>query len=246
MSRHDVTARFDVGARGAPHPTIRPADAATLILVEGSARKPRLLFGRRNPALRFMPGKLVFPGGRLEATDRAMPVYGMLDDESERRLSLRVSRPSASRPRALALAAIRETFEETGHALGTLDAGTPDSAPDGWTAFASAGLFPNLEALTFVARAVTPPGMIRRFDTRFFMARYEDVALRVDGVIGPDREFVEAVWLTPEAARRAEVPDITQAIIEEVASRLEAGNKPWTPVPFYYGRGKRMFREVLS
>ncbi|QIB32318.1 NUDIX hydrolase [Ancylobacter pratisalsi] len=246
MSRTDVTARFNVEARGPRHPTVRPADAAALILVDRSATTPRLLFGRRNPRLRFMPGKLVFPGGRLEPKDRHMPVFGMLDDESERRLGERVARPALSRPRGLALAAIRETFEETGLAIGTRDAGTPDTIPDGWQDFGGAGLFPNLEALTFVARAITPPGLIRRFDTRFFIADLADVGHRVEGTIGPEQEFVEAAWLTTDEAKRAEIPDITRAIVEEVEIRLSGGNKPWLPVPLYYGRGNRMYREPIA
>ncbi|MCS0496656.1 NUDIX hydrolase [Ancylobacter mangrovi] len=246
MSPVDVTSRFNVAARGPRHPTIRPADAAVLILVDRSKRTPRLLFGRRNPAMRFMPGKLVFPGGRLEPKDRHMPVYGMLDAESERRLAARVVRPSAARSRGLALAAIREAFEETGLALGTREAGTPERMPDGWQDFGAAGLFPNLEALTFVARAITPPGLVRRFDTRFFIADLADVSHRVDGVIGPEREFVEAAWLTPDEARGAEIPDITRAIVEEVETRLSGGNKPWLPVPLYFARGKRMYREPLA
>lgn len=246
MSRTDVTARFNVEARGPRHPTVRPADAAALILVDRSARTPRLLFGRRNPRLRFMPGKLVFPGGRLEPKDRHMPVYGMLDEVSERRLGERVARPSPGRARGLALAAIRETFEETGLALGTLEAGAPDTVPEGWQDFGAAGLFPNLEALTFVARAITPPGLIRRFDTRFFIADLADVGHQVEGVVGPEQEFVETTWLTVKQARDAEIPDITRAIVEEVEHRLSGGARPWLPVPLYYGRGSRMYREPIA
>lgn len=246
MTPTDVSARFLVEDDEIGHPTVRPADAATLVLVDRSKRTPRILFGRRHPKLRFMPGKLVFPGGRVDAQDRRMPVYGTLDADSERRLLARVTRPSPARARALALAAIRETCEETGLLLGTREAGVPEGLPEGWAAFGTAGVFPNLEALTFVARAITPPGRPRRFDTRFFMADVTDVAHREDGVVGPEAEFVEVAWLTVAEAKKAEVPSITLAIIEEIEARVAGGSKPWLPVPFYFTRGGKMYRDVLA
>jgi len=228
------------------HPNRRPVDAATLILVDRSKRAPRVLMGKRSERLKFMPGKLVFPGGRVDPEDRRMPVYGMLESETERRLLAGVVRPSSARSRALALAAIRETYEETGMLLGTLEAGAPDSVPAGWSAFAEAGVFPNLEALTLVARAITPPGMSRRFDTRFFLADASDIAHRVAGIVGPDSEFVELDWLTFAQAKKAEIPNITRAIIEEVEARFEAGNSVRLPVPFYFMRHGRFHRETLD
>lgn len=246
MSPTDVSARFLGVDRDTSHPTVRPADAATLVLVDRSKRTPRLLFGRRNPKLKFMPGKFVFPGGRVDAQDRRMPVYGTLDAESERRLLTRVTRPSPARARALALTAIRETCEETGLLLGTREAGVPEGLPEGWAAFGAAGVFPNLEALTFVARAITPPGRPRRFDTRFFMADVTEVAHREEDVVGPDAELVETAWLTIAEAKKAEVPNITLAIIEEIETRLDGGNRPWLPVPFYFTRGGKMYRDTLA
>lgn len=224
----------------------RPVDAATLILVDRSKRLPRVLMGKRSPNLKFMPGKLVFPGGRVDAGDRRMPVYGMLESETERRLLASVVRPSPARSRALALAAIRETFEETGLLIGTTEAGAPESVPPGWAAFSEAGVFPNLEALTLVARAITPPRLARRFDTRFFLADSSDIAHRIEGVVGPDSEFVELDWLTFAQARKVEIPNITRAIIEEVESRFEAGNSVRLAVPFYFMRRGRFHRETLD
>ncbi|MBS9476612.1 NUDIX hydrolase [Ancylobacter radicis] len=246
MTAADVTERFALTRPSPPHPAIRPLDAATLILVDRSGRTPRLLLGRRNPSLRFMPGKFVFPGGRLDPRDRHMPVFGMLAAESERRLMERVARPSAGRARALALAAIRETYEETGLLLGTREAGGPEKSPQGWEAFGAAGVFPNLEDVTFVARAVTPPGLPRRFDTRFFMADAQAIVDRTEGVVGPDSELVEIAWLTLAEAKRSDVPNITLAIIEEIEIRLGSGNKPWLPVPFYFARAGRMYREAIA
>jgi 8-oxo-dGTP pyrophosphatase MutT (NUDIX family) len=246
MSLHDVSERFELKRPTPPHAAIRPVDAAALILVDRSARTPRLLLGRRNPSLRFMPGKFVFPGGRLDPQDRQMSVFGMLDEVSERRLMERVTRPSPGRARALALCAIRELCEETGLLLGIDEAGAPEGAPAGWEAFTQAAIYPNLEELTFVARAVTPPGLPRRFDTRFFMADAGSIAHRLDGVVGAACELVETAWLTIAQAKKAEVPQITRAIIEEIEARLSSGNKPWLPVPYYFARGGRMYRDMIA
>lgn len=247
MTSLDVSARFPGRDRpDAAHPYRRPVDAATLILVDRSGRTPKVLLGRRNPAQKFMPGKLVFPGGRLEPQDRHVPVFGTLDPHSERRLLTRVVRPSAGRARALALAAIRETCEETGLVLGSREAGAPDALPPGWEPFLEAGAFPNLEALTFVARAITPPRLARRFDTRFFMADAAEVAHEVPDIVGPAAELVELAWLPFKEAKQAEVPAITLAILEEVEARLAAGNKPWLPVPFYSTRHGRVLRDTLE
>ncbi len=115
----DHARRLTEEARERRWPTIRPKDAATLILLDRSGPKPRVLLGRRHANHKFMPGKFVFPGGRIEAGDRQMNVMGTLDEHCERRLMARTQRPSAMRARALALAAIRETFEETGLLLGS-------------------------------------------------------------------------------------------------------------------------------
>ena len=49
---------------------VRPRDAATLILLDGKGKKTKILLGKRHHGHKFMPGKYVFPGGRVEASDR--------------------------------------------------------------------------------------------------------------------------------------------------------------------------------
>ena len=63
------------------------------------------------------------------------------------------------------------------------------------TLFDEARVYPDLASIRFIARAITPPGRPRRFDARFFAAEAEAIAHRVDGVVGPDAELVELVWL---------------------------------------------------
>jgi 8-oxo-dGTP pyrophosphatase MutT (NUDIX family) len=225
---------------------VRPRDAATLVILDRAAREPKMLMGRRHAGHKFMPGKFVFPGGRIEGGDRRMPSYGALHPRAEEALAARVSRPSAQRGRALALAAIRETFEETGLLLGVKGHGAPENVPEGpWAAFQERGIFPDLEAVQFVARAITPPRRPKRFDTRFFAIDRTSVADEVPGIISPDSELVELVWVNLADARELDLPSITQVILEELEARLKAGFRHELPVPFYYERQRRFVRELL-
>src|SRR6266849_4443685 len=148
-------------------PYLRPKDAATIILIDRSGAEPKVLMGRRHHGHKFMPGKFVFPGGRIEALDRAMTALSELHPDMQTKLMERVPEPSAQLARAFALAAIRETAEETGLLLG-VKRDTPPVVPgEIWTEFAKAKVHPDLGQIHFIARAITPPRRPRRFDTRF-------------------------------------------------------------------------------
>jgi 8-oxo-dGTP pyrophosphatase MutT (NUDIX family) len=229
------------------NPTLRPVDAATLIIIDRKGRSPKVLMGRRHEGLKFMPGKFVFPGGRIEPADRSMAVTGALHPRAEQALMSRVTRPSTQRSRALALAAIRETFEETGLLLGTKDYGGPDATPTGtaWTSFEERGVFPDLEALHFIGRAITPPKRVRRFDTRFFAVDRTAIADEIEGAVGPDAELVELAWVTVAQARALDLPPITNVILDELEARIAAGFGHHLPVPFYHQQRGRFLRELL-
>ena len=242
LSRMD---RLVSGERNPGLPTVRPADAATLIIIDRSGRNPKVLMGRRHEGHKFMPGKFVFPGGRIEPSDRRMTVAGALHPRAEQALMARVARPSAGRSRALALAAIRETFEETGLLLGTKDYGGPEAVPESWAAFQERGVFPDLEVLHFIGRAVTPPKRVKRFDTRFFAVDRTAIADEVEGVVGPDSELVELTWVTVDKAKALDLPPITSVILSELEARIAAGFGPQLPVPFFQQRRGRFVREEL-
>src|SRR6516162_5954401 len=74
------------------------------------------------------------------------------------------------KPAAFALAAVRETYEETGIMLGVPATRRLPVLTGPWQAFARAGIAPDLSAIHFVARAITPPRRPLRFDSRFFTA----------------------------------------------------------------------------
>jgi 8-oxo-dGTP pyrophosphatase MutT (NUDIX family) len=154
-----------------------------------------------------------------------------------------MARPSRNKARGLMLAAIRETFEETGLLLGTA---SPVRSPGGpWDAFAQAGICPDLAAIHFVARAITPPGRSKRFDTRFFAVDAREIAARQDGVVGPDSELTELVWLPIAEVSRLDMPAITTAVLEELGARIAAGFSHDLPVPFYRMKSRKRSRELL-
>lgn len=228
------------------HPSVRrPRDAATMILIDRSKRLPRFLLGKRNPNCAFLPGRFVFPGGRVEAFDGRMNAYGALAGHVEQRLTTRVQRPSSQRARAYPLAAIRELAEETGLLLGEADLGTPGIPADDWRVFAERGIFPSLDGIWFIARTITPLGLSRRFDTRFFAADAAIIAGEVKGVVGPDAELVELAWVTSQEAQDLDLHPITRIVLDELTARLEHGLERNVPVPFYHPRGSTMLREEI-
>src|SRR6201986_1778595 len=117
------------------HPYFRPKDAATLILVDRSASVPKVLVGRRHDKVVFMPGKFVFPGGRVDKSDNRIPVAAPLPTLLEANLLKGSPQITASRARSLAIAAIREACEETGLCLGRKSDGTTPDLGGPWKPF---------------------------------------------------------------------------------------------------------------
>ena len=203
---------------------LSPKDAATLIVV----RDGKVLMGRRAQGHVFMAAKWVFPGGRIDRSDFRAASTGDFDARTAARLAAGCP---PRRARALALAAIRETFEETGLIVG--DKAPPASVAGPWRAYRAAGALPDLSALTYVARAVTPPGRARRFDARFFMANGSALLSRdIDG----SGELDEIAWIPWEEAEALDLPAITRFVIGEVGKRLADPERPAPFVRFVRGR----------
>jgi 8-oxo-dGTP pyrophosphatase MutT (NUDIX family) len=222
-----------------------PRDAATLMLIDRSGPEPKVLLGRRHASHKFMPGKFVFPGGRIEAADSQMSAANELDPDAISKIDARPRDANVPPARAFPLAAIRETFEETGLMLGIKSASPPKTPNDEWDGFAKASIAPDLSQVHFIARAITPPKRPKRFDTRFFTADAQSVAHRVEGVVGPDSELVELVWIPIREARTLDMPTITGIILEELEARVKAGMGHGLPVPFYFMTDGEFRRELL-
>jgi 8-oxo-dGTP pyrophosphatase MutT (NUDIX family) len=227
-----------------PARPVKPKAASSLVLVDTTQSIPRVLMGRRNASLRFMPGKFVFPGGRVEREDRDITAADALDDSVAARLGKR-NRRDAPEPRTLALAAIRETFEETGLVIGEKAAPSGTTVPRSWRDFIGLGFLPKIGDLRFLARAVTPQHLPRRFDTRFFIADAASIAYRVDGVAHADAELVELLWLPIAEALQLDLGNITGSVLREAAQRFTAGLKADLPAAFFSYRNRRFSRDEL-
>jgi 8-oxo-dGTP pyrophosphatase MutT (NUDIX family) len=109
-------------------PVLRPKDAAALILVRREGDAVRVLMGERSARHAFLPGRFVFPGGRLDIGDQRLAVDTDLRPEV---LAKVATGTTTSRARGLALAAVRETFEETGILVGRKQKTTARVRPRG-------------------------------------------------------------------------------------------------------------------
>ena len=229
------------------HPYRRPVDAATLILVDRTVATPKVLVGKRHDKVVFMPGKFVFPGGRVDTSDGRVPVAAPIPAPLEANLLKGRPKITPSRARSLAVAAIREACEETGLCLGRKVDGTAPKLEGPWKPFTDAGLLPDPSGLFLIARAITPPGRVRRFDTRFFTADASAIAHRVEGVVHADAELVELVWVEIGSKPLADAHAMTKNVLAELDKRLATGPlRHDAPVPFFHFYGGRMHRDVLE
>jgi 8-oxo-dGTP pyrophosphatase MutT (NUDIX family) len=227
--------RVDGAMRETGQRLVRPRDAATLIIVRRDGPSPRLLMGRRNAGHDFMPDKWVFPGGRIDRSDFRAPFASDLRPEVARRLA---KTAAPHRARALALTAVRETFEETGLLLA--QAADPVKAAGPWGEFLALGAAPDLAALDFIARAITPPYRPKRFDARFFMA---DAERLISLERRPDcGELDEIAWVDLPEALALDLPNVTRFVVQELGHRLE---DPSRPAPYMrFSRGKRLLTHL--
>ena len=170
--------------------------------------------GRRSSRHVFMPNKYVFPGGRTDACDHGIKTPHGLEDIDMAAFSAAM-KFSARRASALALSAIRETYEETGLLIGMPSPFQAKSQD--WQIFVDLAHAPNLGALRLVARAITPPGLKRRFDTSFF-ACFRDSAV-VTAHQGGD-ELEDMAWPTYTETNDLDLPNITRTILSDVFNRL--------------------------
>jgi 8-oxo-dGTP pyrophosphatase MutT (NUDIX family) len=201
-------------------------DAATVVVLRDRATRPRVLMGQRGATAAFMPSKFVFPGGAVDAADAAVPLAEPLAPLCHTRLG-----PQGP---TLAAAAIRELWEETGLALGQPGV-WPCAVPEDWAGYAARGLVPSAAGLSFIFRAITPPGRPRRFDARFFLVDADRLAGDPDDFSAASDELAHLQWVPLAEARGHDLPFITEVVLAEVAA-LAAG-EPLDSVPFFDNAG---------
>ena len=171
-------------------PDTAPAEAipaATLVIFREASGAPELLMVERAKAMVFAGGAMVFPGGRIDPEDHALA-------------ELHPAFPDA----AARIAAIRETVEEAGLAIGLTPLPAPDALADlrrklhdgvaFGRALGEAGLSLDLAQLTPFARWLPAHRHMRVFDTLFFLARAP-----AGGAATVDRtENVRLTWTTAQ------------------------------------------------
>ena len=199
----------------------RPKEAATLIVVRAGP-KPTLLMGKRAASHRFMPNKFVFPGGRLDLIDQRLQVPGELSQPVMDRLRKSTRKAVNDRKlRGLALAAIRETFEETGLIVGRPASRSMNTTHPIWREYFAQGAEPPLEHMDFIARAITPAYRTRRFDTRFFLIHEQFIYSNPEQITDTSGELNELHWLTLSEARQLDLPAVTRWAIDLVEQRIQ-------------------------
>ena len=177
---------------------VQPRHAASLILWRQGRGGTEVLMGLRHLRHRFMPGVLVFPGGRVDRADYRVKGISELPPATRACLE-RAAPPSLAR--ALGVAALRELREETGLALGRME---------------GHHVLPDLGALDYLCRAVTPPNRFMRFNARFLIAPAE----AAHGPIHGSGELEELRFFTLEEAFRHKVATITARVLAEFRAWL--------------------------
>jgi 8-oxo-dGTP pyrophosphatase MutT (NUDIX family) len=244
---NDLVDRLNATERRLTAPYRRPVDAATLLVLDKTASGPiRVMMGKRSARHVFMPGHFVFPGGRVDPADSRVSLADDYDPAVLARLMAAMRAPkSAARARAFAVAAVREAYEEAG--LFVARSGPRAARGGDWSAFAERGLVPTLAPMRFIARAITPPGRPRRFDTRFLAVWADAVADRLPEGTGPSGELEEVQWVALDKVSDLHVASIQQVVIDELSRRLttDPALAADLPVPLYRWIGRAFVRESL-
>lgn len=209
-----------------------PRNAATVLLLREVQGWTEVLMVRRHTNLAFMGGLWVFPGGVLSPADASPEARALVADFSnfsrERMRTVQGDLLPAHECLSLAIAACRETFEETGVLLARHEDGRPcdpevaarlhaerarvvEQPALFLSLLAHERLRPDVGRLVYWAHWITPSSAPRRYDTRFFLvAAPPSQSVTVDtGEIDGTGEAVESSWMRPAdliaAARRGDM-----------------------------------------
>jgi 8-oxo-dGTP pyrophosphatase MutT (NUDIX family) len=170
----------------------RPRDAATLIAWRRNASGVEVLMGRRAARHRFVPHHYVFPGGRIDRADYTAVPRSPLRPPVMARLCASCPPRLAT---ALAVAAARETWEETGLFLG--DPRQPD-----------------LRHLDYALRAITPSSSPIRFHARFFAVE----GAHLSGALQGNGELLDLAWRPVAECLRLPIVDVTEHVLRGMLS----------------------------
>ena len=208
---------------------VKPRDAASLVFVDDSGVEPRILMGKRHAKMKFIPDAFVFPGGKLDPHDHEAKPATALKDHPH----LAHTGAGKAKTIALAMAAVRETFEETGLLL--TEAGDIGAATTGetWGMFRDMKVAPALHHVSYIARAITPANSPVRFHARFFQAP----ASALTGTLKGSGELGELDWYPLSEALKLPIIDVTEFVLEGLKEALEGTHRALPPL-YCYLNGK--------
>ena len=207
---------------------VRPHDAATIIIWRRNKNYTEVLMGERSPEHKFLPQRYVFPGGRVDTNDSRIRTATELSVAVKTQLGRTTRR---GRAKSIAIAAIRETFEETGLIIGGEDPLPHRPSPQGWEGFFSAGYAPALDRLEYIARAVTPVFRPIRFDARFFMIHADYVV----GDLKSSCELENLKWIPVPETQAFELAIVTRNVLSYAQGIIEAPKlqSPQRKIPYF-------------
>ena len=208
---------------------VRPHDAASLVIHRTRAGHFEVLMGRRGSKARFKPGVYVFPGGGLDRADyRAQPARPLAEDLVPQ-LAVANSQAKAN---ALAMAAVREAREEAGLMFGVPGSvGAVSHAT--WDEFRRADLAPDLGALQFLGRAITPSHQPLRYHARFFAAPAE----MFSGELAGDGELEDLRWIRIADTASLDMMEVQKLVLDTLVQRLAGRDVPAQRL--FFNRGRR-------
>ena len=203
------------------HP-VKPKDSASVIILKNTSTGLQVLMGKRGRKAVFS-NVYVFAGGKIDPEDFLPKPASELNLDIVKRIS---SDPAKSK--SFAMAAVRESYEETGLLLGAPgDLGETGNST--WDEIRLTNLAPDLEKLGYVGHAITPASKAVRFNARFFYAWEHDMT----GQLAGSGELSNLAFLNLNDALNLPMVDVTEFMLGEIIRREETGFSTPATYPFF-------------
>ncbi len=195
---------------------VRPIDAGSLVIYQKKGDQIQVLMGRRGNKAKFQPGYYVFPGGVKERSDYSSRFLNKISKNSIRHMGVSNSQSKAN---ALAMTAIREAYEEVGLVFGKRVSGNNNVLKKKWHYFEKNNIWPDLESLEYLGRAITPSYLPIRYHARFFSVPYDRLlcAEKIDG------ELEDIKWIDLDNLATVKMMDVQKMILDILRNKLNSG-----------------------